>query len=383
MRVSILSNPTVSIIRSNEYGETVYNKVKEAVDLLGGISKFVGKGERILVKPNLLIDKPPEAAVTTHPYIVAATIRLVQEAGATPVVGDSPCIKSAAKVAKGAGILDVCNKAGVELIEFTENVAVDNPDGHLYRRLEIAKEVLAFDGIINVAKLKTHAQMYLTLGIKNLFGCVAGKAKPQWHLSAGTDSQAFAAMLLDLHLFLNPRLNIMDGIVGMEGNGPGSGTPVNIGLLLASADAVAMDTVITELLGADPLAPPIQRVASGWELPGSKLRQITVAGEKVSDVKVARFAFPPLMHTNFADKLPYFIDRRLRKAITTRPHVEHDKCVLCNKCVNICPPAIMSSAKKIKIEYAECIRCFCCQEACPTGAILPKDGWLKKIIPGL
>jgi formate hydrogenlyase subunit 6/NADH:ubiquinone oxidoreductase subunit I len=108
-----------------------------------------------------------------------------------------------------------------------------------------------------------------------------------------------------------------------------------------------------------------------------------VAGEKVSDVKVARFAFPPLMHTNFADKLPYFIDRRLRKAITTRPHVEHDKCVLCNKCVNICPPAIMSSAKKIKIEYAECIRCFCCQEACPTGAILPKDGWLKKIIPGL
>ena len=100
-----------------------------------------------------------------------------------------------------AGILEVCQEAGVELIEFTENVAVDNPGGFLFRRLEIAKEVLEFDGIINLPKVKTHAQMFLTLGIKNMFGCVAGKAKPQWHLSAGTDSQAFAAMILDLHLF--------------------------------------------------------------------------------------------------------------------------------------------------------------------------------------
>ncbi len=378
-----MKQPAVSIVRSREYGNEVCDKVREAVDLLGGISKFVQKGERILIKPNLLIDKPPEAAVTTHPDVVAAAIRLVKEAGGTPVVGDSPCIKSARKVAAGAGILDVCKKEGVELIEFTENVVVDNPGGHLFRRLEIAKEVLVFDGIINVAKLKTHAQMYLTLGIKNLFGCVAGKAKPQWHLSAGTDSQAFAAMILDLHLFLNPRLNIMDGIVGMEGNGPGSGTPVKTGLLLASGNAVAMDTVITEILGAEPLAPPLQRVASGWELPGSKLKEVEVLGERIQDVKVGSFLFPPLVHTNFADKLPYFVESRLRKAITTRPHIHTGRCTLCNKCVNICPATVMSSTHKVEIEYGECIRCYCCQEACPEGAISPKDGWLKKIIPGL
>ncbi len=378
-----MNRTTVSIIRAPEYGTGVYDRVREAVDKLGGISGFVKKGERILIKPNLLIEKSPDDAVTTHPDIVAAAIRLVKEAGATPVVGDSPCLKSAQKVAEKAGILEVCKEAGVELIEFTGNVAVDNPGGFLFRRLEIAKEVMDFDGIINLPKLKTHAQMFLTLGIKNLFGCVAGKAKPQWHLSAGTDSQAFAAMILDLHLFLKPRLSIMDGIVGMEGNGPGSGDPVKIGLLLASADAVAMDTVITELLGAEPEAPPIQRVARGWELTGASLRNIDVLGEKIADVKVERFKFPPLIHTNFADKLPYFIESRLRKAITTRPHVHAKSCVLCNKCVNICPATVMSSSKKIRIDYNACIRCFCCQEACPVGAISPKDGWLKKIIPGL
>ncbi len=378
-----MNRSTVSIIRSEEYGKGVYDKVRESVDLLGGISKFVKKNERILIKPNLLLDKPADAAVTTHPDIVAATIQLVKEAGATPVVGDSPCLKSALKVATGSGILDACKASGTELIEFTENVAIDNPGGYLFRRLEISKEVLAFDGIINLPKLKTHAQMFLTLGIKNLFGCVAGKAKPQWHFSAGADSQSFAAMILDLHLFLNPRLNIMDGIVGMEGNGPGSGDPKEIGLVLASSDAVAMDTVITEILGADPEAPPIQRVASGWELPGSRLSNIQVLGEKISEVKIESFNFPPLVHTNFADKLPYFLESRLRKAITTRPHVNNKSCTLCNRCLNICPATVMSSTNKIRIDYNECIRCYCCQEACPEGAISPKDGWLKKIIPGL
>ena len=175
----------------------------------------------------------------------------------------------------------------------------------------------------------------------------------------------------------------MDGIVGMEGNGPGSGESVKTGLIFASVSAVSMDTVITEVLGAEPSMPPIQRVAIGWELPGTTLRNIEVLGEKISDIKIERFNFPPLIHTNFADKLPYFVETRLRKAITTRPHIHTKTCVLCNKCVNICPATVMSSAKKIKINYSECIRCYCCQEACPVGAISPKDGWLKKIVPGL
>lgn len=236
----------VAALECREYDdEEVYGTIRAAVDLLGGIKEFVRPGERILIKPNLLAGKPAEAAVTTHPSVVGAVIRLVKEAGATPVVGDSPGIGSAVKIAEKCGIADACRTYGAELLELKTLVKVENPGGHTFKRLEVAQEALEVDGIINVAKLKTHAQMFLTLGVKNLFGCVPGKRKPQWHLSAGVDNAHFAGMLLDLHNMLSPRLTVMDGIVGMEGNGPGSGTPRPLGYLFASANAVTMDAVIT------------------------------------------------------------------------------------------------------------------------------------------
>src|SRR3972149_4053636 len=170
----------VSVTRCASYDKAaVLKAVTEALGLLGGASAFIKRGERILVKPNLLSGKPPEAAVTTHPEIVRAVLIILKEAGVTPPVG-----------------------------------------GQTFKRLEVAKEALEFDGIVNLPKLKTRAQMYLTMAVKNLFGCVPGKLKPQWHLSAGVESSYFAQMLLDLSVFLAPRFTVMDAIVGMEGNGP-------------------------------------------------------------------------------------------------------------------------------------------------------------------
>lgn len=374
----------VVIHRCASYNEKeVYEAVKGAITPLGGINGFVKKGERVLLKPNLLAGRPPEAAVTTHPSVVLALITLVKEAGATPVVGDSPGIGNARKTAEKCGVLDVCRTTGTELIDLRDCVSVENPSGSTFKRLEVAREIFNVAGIINLPKLKTHAQMYLTLGVKNLFGCVPGKRKPQWHLSAGVDSLYFASMILDLYLFLKPRLTVMDGIVGMEGNGPGNGDPRHMGLIFASSDAVAMDAVIAEVVGAKPQDLPILKAAGLMGMKQADVHGVEVLGVPLDSARVRGFRFPPVVGVNFAERLPYFIDKRLRKALTSRPHIDHGRCTLCTVCMEVCPASVMSKTKRIDIDYNRCIRCYCCQEMCPQGAISSKEGWLKRIIPGL
>ncbi|OGP15709.1 MAG: hypothetical protein A2054_01435 [Deltaproteobacteria bacterium GWA2_55_10] len=371
----------VSVTRCASYDKAaVLKAVTEALGLLGGASAFIKRGERILVKPNLLSGKPPEAAVTTHPEIVRAVLIILKEAGVTPVVGDSPGFGAARSVADKCGIMSVCNELGVEVIELKTLEIAPNPGGHIFKRLEVAKEALEFDGIVNLPKLKTHAQMYLTMAVKNLFGCVPGKLKPQWHLSAGVESSYFAQMLLDLSVFLAPRFTVMDAIVAMEGNGPGSGKPRELGLVFAGADPVAMDTAAAAILGASPKDVPILEAALKRGMDSAKIENIEVSGVDPAALRIKDFDFPPPMHTNFAAMLPGFLDKPLRKSITSRPHVTDKDCTLCGICVNVCPAEVMSKEKRIIIDYGMCIRCYCCQEMCPEGAISPKDGWLKKAL---
>ncbi|HKZ46489.1 MAG TPA: DUF362 domain-containing protein [Thermodesulfobacteriota bacterium] len=375
--------PDVVITKCGDYkNEEAYRAIKGAVDLLGGIGAFVKKGERILLKPNLLSAKPSDAAVTTHPTVVRAVIQLVKEAGATPVVGDSPGIGSAEKVAQKCGIAAVAKEFDVDVIGLATSISVENPAGKTFKRLELSKEAIEADGIINLPKLKTHAQMFLTLGVKNMFGCVVGARKPQWHMAAGVDTNAFARMLVDTYLFLKPRLTIVDGIVGMQGNGPGSaGDPRRLGLLFASADCIALDRIITEALGAKAYDLPTTKVAKEDETGVTDIDEINILGEKLADVRISDFKFPPMIGAEF--KLPFSLHSYLRKPLTARPEVNNKDCTLCNMCVDICPPGIMTKTDKINIDYDKCIRCFCCLEICPEGAISVKDGWLKKIVSSL
>ena len=386
---------TVTTERCSSYEyDAVLAAVRRSLAPLGGISNFVRSGERILLKPNLLIAKDVTSAVTTHPAIVKATIELVREAGGEPVVGDSPAFGSARKVAAKCGILDVCDETGTELIELRTKVVIDNPGGITFKRLELAEEALAADGIINLPKLKTHGQMYLTLAVKNLFGCVPGGLKPQLHLSAGTDTSAFAAMLLDVCYHMAPRLSVMDGIVAMEGNGPGAGTAKEVGLIFASDDPLAMDAIVTDIIGARAEDSPVLKraLAEGSErLAAANMDGIVVAGEAAENVRVTGFEFPPMINVNFASHLPAFLDKRVRKATTSRPHIEPEACTLCSNCVEQCPAEVMektvvkprAGGEIILIDYDGCIRCYCCQEVCPEGAISVKEGWLKRLASAL
>ena len=203
----------VSIIKCTDYDDAkVFTAVKEAVDLVGGITKFVKPGDVVLLKPNLLAGKSPEQGVTTHPAILRAALRLVKEAGGIMKVGDSSALGNTEKNAERAGYATICDEFGAEFVELKTPVNLKNPDGLVFKRMEVAKEAIECDTIINLPKMKTHAQMYLTLGVKNLFGCIPGKRKLQWHLSAGIDTLGFASMLIDLMALVKPKLNISTGL---------------------------------------------------------------------------------------------------------------------------------------------------------------------------
>ncbi|HHD11406.1 MAG TPA: DUF362 domain-containing protein [Deltaproteobacteria bacterium] len=373
----------VSLVRCEDYSrEPLLKAIRQGLEPVGGIGRFVKPGERILLKPNLLSAKPAHRAVTTHPNIVWAMIKLVEEAGGIPLVGDSPGLGSTLKVAKACGVMDVVGQTSAELLQIKNAVKVDNPRGRRFKRFEVAEELLTVDGVINLPKLKTHAQMLLTMGVKNIFGCVPGKRKAQWHLQAGTDLEYFSQMMLDLHDYIKPRLTVMDAIISMEGNGPSSGDPVRTGFVAISPSALALDTVCASIVGKDVLQVPILKTAHTQGLEDVRQEKIRILGEKPERFKPHKFSFPPLINVDFAYFLPSPLKRVVKSALTSRPVIEHRRCTLCGVCVDVCPPKIMRKEDRIHIDYDGCIRCYCCQEVCPEEAIEAKQGWLKRLLSG-
>ena len=194
---------------------------------------------RIYSSPRLL-----DEAVVTHPAVVEAIASMVIDAGATPFIGDSPPLGNLPKVLLKCGYEPFMKKMAIQAVPFVEKLPVEFSTGRLFRRMDLAREVFEFDAVINLAKLKTHTQMMLTLAVKNLFGTVIGTDKASWHLRAGKDVDCFATVLVQIFEKIRPVLSIVDGILAMEGNGPNSGDARHVGILGASTDAVALDSII-------------------------------------------------------------------------------------------------------------------------------------------
>ncbi len=369
----------VSFIRCPDYDpDRTYSRVRNAVDLLGGIHQFVKPGERVLIKPNLLKAKPPEAAVTTHPEIVRAVIRLVQEAGGTALVGDSPGMGGLQKVADKAGILRVIREEHAQLVDLDEALQIKNSGR--FQQFEIARAVREADAIINLPKLKTHGMTTLTGAVKNLFGCIPGKRKVQWHFSTGVNRDLFMRMLVELSAALKPRLTVMDAIVGMEGNGPGSGDPRHIGAIMAGRDAVAVDTVCARLVGVDPEKLPLIRAAAEAGIGETNPHRIRVVGDSMEPCVIRDFRLPPQEHPEW--RLPEWARGILKGALTTRPVIDPVQCIQCGICKEHCPQgAIVEAANRLEVRYRDCIRCYCCQEFCPQGAITVGRGWALRLLP--
>ncbi len=370
--------PAVSIAACSDYDPVrVRSAVAEAVNLVGGIRAFVQPGDRVLIKPNLLKASPPAAAVTTHPEIVRAVIRLVKDAGGEPQVGDSPGFGELRRVCEKTGVLEVLEQEGVQLADMDSSVRVRTRGQ--FHHFEIARTVHDADVVINLPKLKTHGMMVLTGAVKNLFGCIPGKRKVQWHFNTGVNRDAFARMLVELSALIKPALTVMDAVVGMEGNGPGSGDPRPLGVIMAGPDPVSLDVVAGMIVGADPSGLYVVRAAAAAGIGETSLDRINLRGAELGSVLVKDFRLPPQEHLEW--RLPEWGRSFLKDALTTRPVIDHDVCVQCGVCEGHCPQkAIRRKDRRLAIEYRNCIRCFCCQEFCPRGAITVGKGWALRLV---
>jgi len=221
--------------------------------------------------------------------------------------------------------------------------------------------------------------MGISLATKNLYGCVAGTAKGQWHYAAGKDLEAFAHLLVEIALTVNPELQIMDGIVGMDGNGPANGRPRELGILAAATNPLALDRVIVELIGQKPEYFPIFAAAATLKVPGLTLDEISIMGATLESFKIENFEIPVRVGLNLIAGNQW-TSRLLELAIRRRLKLNQEKCIKCRKCEEICPAKAISFVGKIKIDEERCIKCCCCQEMCPVGALTVQDPWFAKVL---
>lgn len=343
--------------------------IHEILDGAGG--DRIQPGMRVLIKPNLLLPARPERAVTTHPLVVKAVVEYVLEKGARPAVADSPGMGSFEKILRKGGYLDATGGLDVVFRPFRDAVKVDI--GEPFGKISLAREAIQSDLVISLAKLKTHAQMLLTLGVKNMFGCVVGLKKPEWHLKAGTDRAVFARLLVQICRAVAPCITLVDGIAALEGQGPGkSGTPRDLGLIAGSRNAYALDMTLSRVLGLDPAMLPTHRAAQELNLLPESIK-LKGRFHVLDD-----FAFPDLGPLNLGPKMLHGF---MRRNILQKPVGNNKACKLCGECWKVCPAkAIAHNIKGIRFNYNACIRCYCCLEICPHGVIRMHEPLLGKLV---
>lgn len=330
----------------------------EMMEAMGGDE--IAGGGRILIKPNLLSPAAPHQAILTHPAIIRIVAEYLLEKGAKVLVADSPAIGSFEKILQLGGVRDALRGLDVECRPFQDSVKIDI--GEPFGAIEIAEDAVRADAIINLAKLKTHSQMLLTLAAKNLFGCVVGYRKPEWHMRAGVDRQMFARLLVQLARTIRPSFNILDGILALEGDGPGrGGIPKTLGVLMAGRDPFAVDLAVCRMLGLDPGEVPLLKAAAKMETPPAEPEIDGILPE------IRGFRLPRLTPLIYG---PRFLHGFIRRQILQRPVCDGTLCRMCGECGKICPAeAIAPDAQSLSFDYDRCIRCYCCVEICPFGAL--------------
>ncbi|MDO8964490.1 MAG: DUF362 domain-containing protein [Coriobacteriia bacterium] len=375
----------VGIERCDTYAiMEIESSLERALAPLGGMAAFVRENDSVFLKVNLLMKAEPDRAVTTHPEFVRAVVRAVKAAGARDIaIGDSPGGRTTPASAKAifetSGLAAVAREEGARLSLLDEAVVrVPAPGGKLYTSFNLGREAVEADVLIDLPRLKTHGFMMFTGAVKNLFGCIPGLEKAQFHVKV-PDRTDFAEMLVDLLLACSPDLSIMDGVIGMEGDGPSGGTPRHVGVVLASADAIALDVVASAIVGFDPMDVYTNRAANGRGLGPSSADEVRVAGTPWRDVAVADFARPV---QDLSRRMPPGIGRWMRKRMASRPILEHRAaCTSCRTCEKNCPvAAITMSDRTPSFDYDSCIRCYCCQELCPERAIGLKTPWFVRTL---
>lgn len=374
----------VALVYCDSYEKAkVYQAVSKGVKLIGGLDKLFNQGEKVLLKPNMLAADPPEKASITHPAVFEAVARVMHEHQARLTYGDSPAYHKPITAAKKIGLHEVAEEMGIQLADFEKGKDVYFEKGLMKRKFFVANGVLEADSVVSIPKLKTHGFARMTGSVKNQFGCVPGKLKGEMHVKLPGGIE-FSKMLVDLNYMVSPKLYVMDGIVAMEGNGPRSGNPKPMNVVLISTDPIALDATICRMMNLDPEF--VETIKAGYEVGMGTYfeEEIDLVGEPIE-----RF-----IHKD------YDVDRRpiektkdsglvnvVNQLFVSKPYIINSKCIKCGVCVNMCPvpekAVNWKNGDKTQVpvyDYSQCIRCYCCQELCPQSAIEIKVPALRKVI---
>lgn len=378
---------SVFIVRCPDY-DVVGDKITELIAMMTGMGSFAAPGEKIVLKVNLLQPAKPEQALTTHPALVAAVARLLKNEGAIPIIADSPgsgypyTERNLNRFYRTCGMSQAAEKAGIKLNLDTTYDTVSYPAGKMIKRFEVITPVLEADAVFNLCKLKTHLFMHMTGAVKNIFGVIPGLTKPGYHFKL-RDKARFAAMLLDLAEYVSPRVSIMDAVMALEGEGPGSrGVPRHVGLLIAARSPLALDVVASEIIGLKRANNPVLIEAENRGLYPNRIEEVEIVGADISDLRVLDYKLPATAVEGSGFGRFDWLAPMFRKRMTLQPRVIKANCIVCGACRDSCPVKAITivDCNHAQINDDVCIRCYCCHEMCPEGAIKLHQGLLYRIV---
>lgn len=349
----------VSIVKCSSYGQSTINEAVINAFNLADIQ--LPKRKNVLIKPNLVGNFPKnQIAIVTHPSIIEAVCKLLKKNNCKIFIGDSSFMDTESTFEK-SGVEKIAKKYGAKIIifELDQLIRIKDPGAKILKEFRIAKTVKDVDLIINIPKLKTHQLMKYTGAIKNLFGLIPGGEKQEFHKRAYNE-KLFASLLVDIYQNIKPEINLIDGVIGMEGKGPTSGTPKKVGYILASKDAVSLDVACSWLMGYNP----------------KKILYIKEAiKRKIGKFEFSLVGMDKLPNLNF--KKPHVVygaGQKMLEILRKKPIVvDKSKCVKCGICARKCPMKAITLAPYPVIDKRKCIRCFCCMEICPQNALSLKE----------
>jgi uncharacterized protein (DUF362 family)/NAD-dependent dihydropyrimidine dehydrogenase PreA subunit len=363
----------VALLACPDYESKRLDRLIQEAAEAAGFPEVAGK--RILVKPNILKAASPEKAVCTHPEFLGAVLRFLKAKGAARIMaGDSPAWQGGRAAARTSGLLEAATREGVEWLEFSPGEARNSEGARLVRGFALASALGDCDLVVNLPKLKTHRLMKYTGAIKNLFGLVPGLGKSGFHLRFPSSAD-FGTMLVDLAASVGDCFTFMDGIVAMEGEGPGDGDPYDLGVILASSDPAALDWTAASCIGYDPRQIPYLVDAIGRTGRDPAKPAIEVGPQSVEELHVDDFKLLPYetKGASSVGSIPSFVKGFLKRALADRPIFDPERCEGCSACVVVCPAKALELKRgkpnRVLIDDEACIGCFCCHEVCPAHAI--------------